>query len=304
MPTSPLYDSTRTTLAARLPDVRDSQLDTLALVVVGITQSVSAQLGKIARAMPLDTTQYAKEQRLRRFLDNQRITQAEHYQPLVLKALSGLKGQKVQLLLDRVLLHDRHNLLVVSIGCRRRSIPLAWQALDHRGKSSLADQQAVLSQALATLPERVRVTVHGDSEFRGRELFTWLRSQRCDAMLGVYGNTFVSLSADGPRQMLQDWLWSHQRDRLVGQERRWRVDGAWCDDQPAGYLADLSARESADVDRNCVPRLAERGLSPRSMWYHRSRSCRASAVAAGNRVFVAGQPGTLGGEARLPPVDR
>jgi hypothetical protein len=206
MPTSPLYDSTRTTLAARLPDVRGSQLDTLALIVVGITQSVSAQLGKIARAMPLDTTQYAKEQRLRRFLDNERITQADHYQPLVRDALIGLKGQRVQLLIDRVLLHDRHNLLVVSIGFRRRSIPLAWKALDHRGKSSLADQQAVLSQALAVLPERVRVTVHADSEFRARELFIWLRQQHCDAMLGVYGNTYVSLSADGPRQLLQDWL--------------------------------------------------------------------------------------------------
>src|SRR5262245_64071 len=187
MPTSSLYDSTRAVLATGLPDVRDSQLDTLALLVVGVTQSVSAQLGKIARAMPLDTTQYAKEQRLRRFLDNQRVTQADHYQPLVRKALCGLKGQKVHVLLDRVLLHDHHNILVVSVGFRRRSIPLAWKALSHRGKSSLADQQEVLTQALATLPERVRVTVHGDSEFRARELFEWLRQQRCDVMLGVYG---------------------------------------------------------------------------------------------------------------------
>lgn len=206
MPTSSLYDSTRTTLAVRLPDVRHSQLDTLALVVVGITQSVSAQLGKIARAMPLDTTQYAKEQRLRRFLDNERITQADHYQPVARTALSGLKGQKVHLLIDRVLLHDRHNLLVVSIGFRRRSIPLAWKALDHRGKSNLADQQELLKAALALLPERVRVTVHGDSEFRGWLLFTWLRERHCDAMLGVQGNTYVSLTPEGPRQLLKNWL--------------------------------------------------------------------------------------------------
>jgi hypothetical protein len=206
MPTSPLYDSTRATLATRLPAVRDSQLDTLALILVGITQSVSAQLGKIARAMPLDTTQYAKEQRLRRFLDNERITQADQYQPLVRTALSGLKGQKVHLLIDRVLLHDQHNLLVVSIGFRRRSIPLTWKALSHRGKSALADQQELLKEALALLPERVRVSVHGDSEFRARELFMWLRDQHCDAMLGVQGNTYVSLTADGPRSLLKEWL--------------------------------------------------------------------------------------------------
>lgn len=206
MPTSRLYDSTRATLAVRLPDVRDSQLDTLALIVVGITQSVSAQLGKIARAMPLDTSQYAKEQRLRRFLDNEHITQDDHYQPLVRKALIGLKRQKVHLLLDRVLLHDRHNILVVSIGFRRRSIPLAWKALEHRGKSNLADQQDVLRQALALLPEHVRVTIHGDSEFRGWPLFEWLRERQCDVMLGVQGNTYVGLRPDGARQLLKDWL--------------------------------------------------------------------------------------------------
>lgn len=206
MPTSPIYDSTRATLGRQLPDVRPSQLDTLALVVAGIVQSVSAQLGKIARAMSLDTTQYSKEQRLRRFLDNERITQIDHYQPLLCRALSGLKGQRVQLLIDRVVLQERQNILVVSIGFRRRSIPLAWTALAHQGKSSLADQQALLEQALAILPPRVRVTVHGDSEFRACELFSWLRERECHAMLGVYGNTFVRLSPDGPRQTLQDWL--------------------------------------------------------------------------------------------------
>src|ERR687893_149055 len=189
MPTSTLYASTRAALAARLPEVRASQVDTLALVLVGITQSVSAQLGAIARAMPLDTTQDAKEQRLRRLLDNERITQADHYQPIAKAALTGLKRQRVNLLIDRVLLRDHHNILVVSIGFRRRSIPLAWTALDHRGASGLADQQALLMQALCLLPEGVRVTVHGDSEFRNQALFHWLRAQGHDVILGVTGGT-------------------------------------------------------------------------------------------------------------------
>src|SRR5215468_6328252 len=144
MPTSLLYDSTSQHLAAHLPTALPSQIATLALVVVGISQSVSAQIGKIARALPLNTTQAAKEQRIRRLLDNQRLTQADHYQPLAKAALHGLKGQRVQLLIDRVLLRDYHNILVVSIGFRRRSLPLAWIALPHRGQSGLADQQALL----------------------------------------------------------------------------------------------------------------------------------------------------------------
>ena len=126
MPTAPLYDSTAQHLTAQLPDALPSQIETLALIVVGVGQSVSAQIGKIARALPLDTTQAAKEQRIRRLLDNERLTQEVHYQPLAKAALQCLKGQRVQLLIDRVLVRNIHNILVVSIGFRRRSLPLAW----------------------------------------------------------------------------------------------------------------------------------------------------------------------------------
>jgi hypothetical protein len=189
-----------------LPAALASQIETLALVVVGMSQSISAQIGKIARALPLDTTQAAKEQRIRRLLDNDRLTQAEHDQPLAKAALHGLKGQRVQLLIDRVLLRDRHNILVVSVGFRRRSLPLAWIALDHRGQSGLADQQTVLSQALAVLPERVRVSIHGDSEFRSQELFAWLRNLGHAGMLGVPGHTLVALTPDGSASALRTWL--------------------------------------------------------------------------------------------------
>jgi hypothetical protein len=206
MPTAPLYDSTRQYLTTHLTAALESQIETLALLVVGIGQSVSAQLGKIARALPVDTTQAAKEQRIRRLLDNERITQQDHYQPLAKAALQGLKGQKVQLLLDRVLLRDTHNILVVSIGFRRRSLPLAWIALPHRGQSGLTDQQTLLRQALAVLPTQVRVSIHGDSEFRSQELFAWLRNLGYDGMLGVPGRTLVALTADGAATALSTWL--------------------------------------------------------------------------------------------------
>src|SRR5215471_4852022 len=206
MPTTPPYDSTRQYLTTHLTAALQSQIETLALLVVGIGQSVSAQIGKIARALPVDTTQAAKEQRIRRLLDNQRITQEQHYQPLAKAALQGLQGQKVQLLMDRVLLRDTHNILVVSIGFRRRSLPLAWMALPHRGQSGVADQQAVLRQALAVLPERVRISIHGDSEFRSQELFAWLRELGHDGMLGVPGRTLLALTPEGEATALASWL--------------------------------------------------------------------------------------------------
>ncbi|MBK9940315.1 MAG: hypothetical protein IPP13_01655 [Kouleothrix sp.] len=193
MPTAPLYDSTSQQLTTQLPNALSSQ-------------SVSAQIGKIARAMPLDTTQAAQEQRIRRLLDNERITQEDHYQPLAKRALHGLKGQNVQLQIDRILLRDTHTILVVSIGFRRRSLPLAWLALPHRGQSGLADHKAVLRSVLALLPERVRVSIHGDREFRSQELFAWVRELGHDSRLGVPGRTLLARTPDGDATARSTWL--------------------------------------------------------------------------------------------------
>ncbi len=196
MSTASLYDSIRASLQRHLPTVIASQIDSLGLAIIGAVQSMSSQMAKIARAMPLDTTELAKEQRLRRLLDNARLTQADHYQPIVQQALHGLSHQRVQLLIDRVLLRDQHNILVVSVGFRRRSIPLVWRALAHRGSSSLTDQQELIQTAVKLLPAGVRISVHGDSEFRSRELFSWLRGQGYDAMLGIRGEMWVYDTAD------------------------------------------------------------------------------------------------------------
>lgn len=93
----------------------------------------------------------------------------------------------MQLLIDRVLRRNQHNLLVVRVGFRRRSIPLVWQALPQRGARGRADQQTRIQAAVALLPPRVRIRVHGDSAFRSRTLFGWLRTQGYDARLGVRG---------------------------------------------------------------------------------------------------------------------
>jgi hypothetical protein len=78
MPTSPRYASTRARLAQALPHALASHLDILGYILVGVIQRMSSHLANIARAMPLDTTELAKEQRVRRFLDNARVSQTDH----------------------------------------------------------------------------------------------------------------------------------------------------------------------------------------------------------------------------------
>ena len=234
MSTSTVYDSTRAALRQLLPTVIDSQLDSLGLAIVGVVQSMSSQLAKIARAMPLATTLYSKEQRLRRLLDNQRLTQTDQYHPIVKQALHGLRHQRVQLLIDRVLIRDQHNILVVSVGFRRRSIPLVWKVLEHRGSSNLTDQQGLIQAAVALLPPDVRISVHGDSEFRSQELFGWLRTQRYDALLGVDSRLWVYSTAEATDsgRPLADWVPGLPPQRQTRRKRRHRTS-------PVTYLADV-----------------------------------------------------------------
>ena len=78
MLTSHIYDTIHHQMADQLVNAVRSQLATLALIDVAVSQCVVAQLGRIARSMPVATTQSSKEQRLQRFLDNDRSTQEPH----------------------------------------------------------------------------------------------------------------------------------------------------------------------------------------------------------------------------------
>lgn len=197
MSISTLYDSTRTALAAHLPDVIDSQLTNVALLVAAAVQVQSCHLADLARAMPLDGLQRSKQQRIRRTLDNERISPATHVVPILQAALAGLRGQAVALLIDRVIINTIFNVLVVSVAFKRRSIPLAWTILEHAGTTTLAEQQAILTTALACLPPAVRVTIQGDGEFRSTALFAWIRQRGHHAILGIKSDTYVSDTADG-----------------------------------------------------------------------------------------------------------
>lgn len=173
-------------------------------MVVGIARSLSGHIGKIARNLPLRTRQDSKEQRVRRLLINSRITPASHYHPVVRAAIAGLVRQPVHLIIDRVLLHNRHNLLVVGLAFRRRIVPLAWRRLSHTGSSTLHDQTSVLAEAAALLPAGVRITLHGDSEFGSQAMVKHAQKQGWAFFLGVRGSVLVCEQRKGQAMALQE----------------------------------------------------------------------------------------------------
>ena len=242
MPTSTRYDSIATQLNIHLPSLRPRLRDPLVCALSGMSQAVSAQQRAIAAAMPVATKQQSKIQRLRRLLDNPKLTAKDVYQPIVRAALTGLHHQKVHLLLDRVVLTETQNVLVVSVGFRRRSVPLSWRILPHQGSSTLIDQQQLLRQAAKLLPESVRITVHADSEFRSQQLFEWLRKRRWNAILGIRGNVHITTDPARPGQPLSSWL--PHRDSVAYLNQVWLTEErcgprnvlAWWDKNERGEL--------------------------------------------------------------------
>jgi hypothetical protein len=207
-----------------------------------MSQAVSAHQRAIASAMPISTKQHSKVQRLRRLLDNAKLTAKDVYQPIVRAALTGLHRQKVHLLLDRVVVTDTQNVLVVSVGFRRRSIPLLWRILRHSGSSTLIDQQQLLRAAAKLLPSSVRITVHADSEFRSQALFDWIRKRRWNAILGIRGSVLLTTDPAVPGQPLSAWL--PHRDSVAYLNQVWLTEErcgprnilAWWDKNDRGEL--------------------------------------------------------------------
>lgn len=242
MPTSARYDSISAQLISQVPQLRPRLREPLAYALVAMSQTVSAQQRKLASAMPLLTKQQSKIQRLRRLLDNANLTAESVYHPIVRQSLSGLRGQPVQMLLDRVVLTERQNVLVVSLAFRRRSIPLVWHILKHQGSSKLSQQQKVLREAAKLLPAGVRITVHADSEFRSQQLFGWIRKRKWNAMLGIRGNTPLTTNPKRAGQKLSAWL--SDRETVVYLNEVWLTEErcgpvnvlAWWDRDDRGVL--------------------------------------------------------------------
>jgi hypothetical protein len=95
--------------------------------------------------------------------------------------------------MDRVLVQDRFNGLMVSVRWRRRAIPLAWRVLpSKRGMSTFKQQQALFTPVATLLPGQCRVLVTGDREFGRPKLMHWLDQQGWRFYLRVKGNLEMS----------------------------------------------------------------------------------------------------------------
>lgn len=156
-----LYSSVRERVQELVPNERVTRVRTLLWMMCGMVYSRSVHLSAIAQRIPGVQKKLAKKlskvQRLARWLDNEHVDVRVWYEPLargLLTAAWRSRGQ-VRLVIDATRVSQQHQLLMVALTYRRRTLPIAWTWVQCRkGHSSGPAQEALFAYIRQLLPPR------------------------------------------------------------------------------------------------------------------------------------------------------
>jgi len=133
----------------------------------------------VANKIPATAVLTSITRRLERFLENAAIRVRDWYEPIAKQLLAGMAGREIRLIVDGSKVGFGHQLLVVALAYRRRSLPLCWTWVrGSRGHSSTRTQLALLSYVQGLLPKDAKVLLIGDSEFGAVEVLKQLDAWR------------------------------------------------------------------------------------------------------------------------------
>ena len=180
MPINQLYDTWKMRIMELRPGQRITQIRAFVWLIIGIYLSRSVCVSKVACKIPGEAKLTSATRRLSRLLDNPAIRVRAWYEPI---AKQWLEAQfrsigEIRLIVDGTKIGFGHQLLIVCLAYRKRSIPIAWTWVQHvRGHSTAGKQLALLAYVRKLLPKGAAVFLVGDTEFGPvevlRQLDTW-----------------------------------------------------------------------------------------------------------------------------------
>lgn len=191
------------------PQERVSRVRNMAWLITGIYGSQSVHLSKIGNKIQGRASLSSHIQRLSRFLDNKAVRVREWYEPVAQQLITRVvaSGQEVRLVVDGSKVGFGHQLLMVALCYRRRTIPLAWTWVKgHRGHSSAYKQLALLSYVHGLIPAGSPVLVVGDSEFGPNDVLNQLDQWGWSYVLRQQPNWLVQSQPTAPWQRLDTLL--------------------------------------------------------------------------------------------------
>jgi len=168
MPINSLYHTWICRIQGLRLGQRITQVRGFVWLLVGIFQSRSVCLSRIAGKIPGTAQLVSVTRRLSRLLANPAIVVREWYEPIAKAWITSQagQGQQIRLIVDGSKVGFSHQMLTISLAYRRRAIPIAWTWVDRvRGHSSASVQLELLQYVRGLLPPGMAVLLVGDSEF-------------------------------------------------------------------------------------------------------------------------------------------
>jgi hypothetical protein len=171
--------------------------------MVGLFQSRTVHLSKVAAKMPGVAVLVSKTRRLQRWLANPSVRVRDWYRPIAEQIIGRLASGGLRLLVDGSKIGFDHQLLLISVAYRKRALPLCWTWINSsRGHSTSWKQQALLAYVHGLVPPGTWVSVAGDAEFGGVEVQKLLRSWGWMYVLRQKGRLLVKAQSQSSWQRL------------------------------------------------------------------------------------------------------
>jgi len=220
MPTNDLYHNWMQRICELRPNQRITQVRNFVWLMIGIFQSHSVTLSKVAVKIPGSAKLVSTTRRLSRFLDNSAVNVREWYQPIAeywLQAQWQCLGE-IRLIVDGTKVGFGHQLLMVSLAYRKRAIPIAWTWVSHvRGHSTAHKQLALLNYVKTLLPRGAAVFLVGDCEFGPVETLKKLDLWHWWYVLRQKTNTCIWLDQSGEWKPFDSFIQKAGQSFWLGQ---------------------------------------------------------------------------------------
>ncbi len=223
------------------PEVDESTLERLTLVVVGMIEAESAAPTEIARAIDKTGLSEAKvesiERRVRRFENDEEVSAAYCFHPLACEHLRWGRPKELLLVIDPTTQDERIVMVSIAVWYRGRALPLVWMIWPGnkplQGARFWERVEALLKLVEPLLPANVPVTWLADRAFGTPSFIDLLTKRQWHYVVRVQNQTVCRDWQGCERQIRQLVRQQGQRSKLYGEvfkKRGWRhaqVVGFW-----------------------------------------------------------------------------
>jgi hypothetical protein len=209
MPINALYHTWIMEIRQLRPMERITRIQNFAWLLVGIYQSRSVYLNRVAGKIPGKAKLLSFIQRLSRLLANPMIDVRAWYEPIARSWLESQAShlQQIRLIVDGTKVGFAHQLLIVSLAYRKRAIPIAWTWVNYaKGHSPSPAPLALLTYVKSLLPKGIAILLVGDTEFGAVEVLRQLKSWHWTYVLRQKAGTLICLDGHTEWRHFGSWV--------------------------------------------------------------------------------------------------